>query len=95
MHLSGTFEMLDRRLISLQLLSSILLFLLYMGTTSARFKSSGKEQVSKQLLKFFQRNSAKSIPNSLIILVGMSSDFKAFFMFNFLIIEVALSVLTF
>ena len=49
-----------------------------MGTTSAHFKSSGKEPVSRQLLKFFERNSAKNVPNSLITLVGISSDFEAF-----------------
>ena len=59
------------------------------------FKSSRKELVSRQLLKFFERNSAKNDPNSLITLVGMSSDFEASFEFNFLTIEVTLSVLTF
>ena len=39
-----------------------------MGTTSAYFKSSGKEPVSRQLLKLFERNSAKNVPNSLITL---------------------------
>ena len=66
-----------------------------MGTTSAHFKSSGKEPVSRQLLKFFERNSAKNLPNCLITLVGMSSDSEAFFEFNFLMIEATLSVLTF
>ena len=65
-----------------------------MGTTSAHFKSSGKEPVSRQLLKFFERNSAKNVPNSLITLVGMSSDFEAFFEFNFLKIEATLSAPT-
>ena len=40
-----------------------------------------------QLLKFFERNSAKNIPNSLITLVGMWSDFEAFFEFTFLIMK--------
>ena len=53
-----------------------------MGTTSAHFKSSGKEPVSRQLLKFFERNSAKDVPNSLITLVGISSDFEAFYEFK-------------
>ena len=66
-----------------------------MGTTSAHFKSSVKEPVSRQLLKFFESKSAKNVPNSLISLVGMSSDFVALFAFNFLIIEATLSVLTF
>ena len=63
-----------------------------MGTISAHFKSSRKEPVSRQLLKFFERNSAKNVPNSLTTivdmssLVGMSSDFEDFFVFNFLII---------
>ena len=50
-----------------------------MGTTSAHFKSSGKEAVSRQLLKRFERNSAKNVPNSLITLVCMLSDVEAFF----------------
>ena len=66
-----------------------------MGTTSADSKSSGNEPLSRQPLKFLARNSAKNVPNSLITLVGMLSDFEAFFEFNFLIIEVTLSVLTF
>ena len=66
-----------------------------MGKTSSHFKSLGKEPVSRQLLKFFERNSAKNVPNSLITLVGMSSDFEAFFVFNFLIIKATLPVLTF
>ena len=44
-----------------------------MGRTPAHFKSSGKEPVSRQLLKRFERNSAKNVPNSLITLVCMSS----------------------
>ena len=40
-------------------------------------------------------NSAKYGPNSWIISVGMSSDLEDFFVFNFLIIVVTLSVLTF
>ena len=66
-----------------------------MGTTSAHSKSSGNEPLSRQPLKFLARNSAKNLPSSLITLVGMLSDFEAFFEFNFLIIEVTLSVLTF
>ena len=66
-----------------------------MGTTSANLKSSGKEPVSRQLLKFFERNSAKNVPNSLITLAVMTSDFEAFFELDFLIIEVTLTVPTF
>ena len=66
-----------------------------MGTTSAYFKSFGREPVSTQLLKFSEKNSAKNDPNTLITLVGMSSDFQAFFWFTFLTIEANLSVLTF
>ena len=65
-----------------------------MGTTSAYFKALGKEPVLRQPLKFFERDSAKKGPNYLISLVGMSSVFEAFFVFNFLIIEATLSVLT-
>ena len=54
-----------------------------MRTTSAHFKFSEKERVSEQPLKVFERESAKNVPNSLITLVGMSSDFEAFFAFNF------------
>ena len=65
-----------------------------MGTTSA-LQVFRKEPVSTQLLKFFERNTEKNVPSSLITLVGMSSDCEAFFEFNFLIIEATLSVLTF
>ena len=64
-----------------------------MGKTCAYFKSSGKELVSRQLLKFFERNSAKYVPKSLIILVGLTSDFEALFVFTFFIIQAAWSVL--
>ena len=53
-----------------------------MKANSAHFTSSEKEPVSRQLLKFFERNSAKNDPNSLITLVGRSSDFQVFFVFN-------------
>ena len=66
-----------------------------MGTTSAYFKSSGKEQVSRELLNFFERISAKNVSKSLITLVGVSSDFEAFLVCYFLIIEVTVTVLTF
>lgn len=46
-------------------------------------------------MKFFDRNSAKNVPNSIIILVGMSSEFKVFFVFNFLLNELAFYVPTF
>ena len=49
-----------------------------MGTTSAYFKASGKESVLRQPLKFFERDSAKKVPNYLISLVGMPSVFEAF-----------------
>ena len=62
-----------------------------MRTTSAYYKSSGKELVSRQLLKFFERNSAKNVPNSLITLVGMTSDFEVLFVLKFLIIQVTWS----
>ena len=42
-----------------------------MGTT-------GKEPVLRQLLKFFERKSPKNVPNSLITLESMLSDFEAF-----------------
>ena len=51
-----------------------------METTSAHFKSWVKEPLLRQLLKVFERNSAKNVPNSLITLVGMSSDFEIFFL---------------
>ena len=50
---------------------------------------------TKQLLNFFERKSAKNVSNTLISLVDVSSNFKAFFVFNFLIIEATLPVLIF
>ena len=47
----------------------------------------------KATVEVFQNEFSKKVPNSLIILVGMPSDFGAFCVFNFLINEVTLSVL--
>ena len=55
-------------------------------------QTSGKEPISRQLLKFLERNLAKNVPNSLITLAGMSSDFETLFVFNLLITEATLSV---
>ena len=49
--------------------------------------------MSRQVLKLFESNLTKN--NSLINLVGISSDFEAILVFNYLIIETTLSVLTF
>ena len=46
-----------------------------MGKTFAYFKYSGKELVSRQLLRFFEQISAKNVPNFLIILAGMLFNF--------------------
>ena len=57
-------------------------------------QSSAKELVLRQLFKYFERKSA-NVWNSLNSLVGMSSDFETLAVFNFLIIEATLFVLTF
>ena len=49
-----------------------------MGTAYAYFKSSSNKPISRQLLKFFDRNSAKSVPNSWIMSVAMSTNFEGF-----------------
>ena len=56
------------------------------------FSTLDKEPISRQLLKFFETNSAKNVLNSLITLAGMSSDFETLFVFNLLITEATLSV---
>ena len=65
-----------------------------MRRTSAYFKSSEKEPLSRQISRFFKKNPHEE-PKLLGILGGFSLDFKVLFLFNFLIIEVVFYVLTF
>ena len=58
-----------------------------MGATSAHFKSSGKEPISRQLLKFFEMTLAENVPNSLItldrsLLIPYSSSDAHMLLFN-------------
>ena len=62
-----------------------------MVTNSAYLHTSSLQGKSR----VFSRNSAKYIQNSWIIVIGMSSNFEALIVFNFLITEATLSALTF
>ena len=94
MLLSYIFEMLIKRLIGLYYVCSFYHFSCRWEQLQHNSGPQGK-LVSKQAFNLFERISAKNVSNSLIALVSMSSDFETFFVFNFLIIEAALSVLTF